>query len=355
MRRSSSMLAAALTAALMIPAAAQAQIRPGKKMPALDAAEVFNNEYDLKFDDLRGYVVVVEFWATWCGPCKISIPHLNKLHEEYKDRGVVMIGLSDEAPGKVASFMKGTSMDYLVAAGSKSRTKYNVNGIPHAFIVDPDGVIRWSGHPMAGLDEELEKAVETYKPVRRLGGGPEWTNKLLSRIEEALAKRDIDAARADLAGIDTSSLGEADLKARYDRAMKTITEYAREDFQRAEAHIAAERYEKGITILKVLAKEFADQPIGREASERLTVLENDPRVTAARRNSRTGRLAEMALDRAKRALRNDEKIRAYGRLQAIVERYAGTPAAEEAQGLLKELAKDEAILEQVETEPDSDG
>lgn len=110
-------------------------------------------------------IVVVEFWATWCTPCVASIPHLTAMQQQFADRGVVFVGVSAEAANVAKPFVDkmGAKMDYTVAADDNRKTTdgylkaYGVNGIPHAFIVDRDGRIAWHGHPMDGLDKELEK------------------------------------------------------------------------------------------------------------------------------------------------------------------------------------------------------
>ena len=110
-------------------------------------------------------IVVVEFWATWCGPCRVSIPHLTELQKKFKDKGVVFVGVSDETPAKVQPFADnmGDQMDYTVAVDRNRRTfaaymgAYGVNGIPHAFIVDKEGRIAWHGHPMQAMDQVLER------------------------------------------------------------------------------------------------------------------------------------------------------------------------------------------------------
>jgi peroxiredoxin len=110
---------------------------------------------------------VVEFWATWCGPCRTSIPHLTKLQSQFKDRNVTFVGISDETADKVKPFVEkmGEKMDYVVALDTDRKTSmaymkaFNQNGIPTAFVVDTEGRIAWVGHPMGGLDKALEEIV----------------------------------------------------------------------------------------------------------------------------------------------------------------------------------------------------
>ncbi|AXA37317.1 MAG: hypothetical protein KatS3mg130_0213 [Candidatus Sumerlaea sp.] len=110
-------------------------------------------------------VTVVEFWATWCPPCRTSIPHLTNLQRRFGPQGLVVVGISDEDTSTVESFVAsmGEQMDYAVATCLSPTTKraymgrYRVSTIPHAFVVDQQGRIVWIGNPLSGLERALEQ------------------------------------------------------------------------------------------------------------------------------------------------------------------------------------------------------
>lgn len=116
-----------------------------------------------------GKVYVVEFWATWCGPCKQSIPHLTELAHQFKDK-VTFIGVDvmEKDTNTVVKFVdgQGEKMDYHVAIDRAEGVMANTwlkaadqNGIPSAFVVDGAGRIAWIGHPMDSLDKTLDQVL----------------------------------------------------------------------------------------------------------------------------------------------------------------------------------------------------
>lgn len=115
----------------------------------------------------KGNIYVVEFWATWCPPCRVSIPHLTKLQQKFKNKKVTIIGISTESVEKVKPFVesKGDVMDYVVAIDPQRKISngymkaYNQRGIPAAFIVDQKLRVVWVGHPMSDLETVLQEVV----------------------------------------------------------------------------------------------------------------------------------------------------------------------------------------------------
>jgi thiol-disulfide isomerase/thioredoxin len=111
--------------------------------------------------ETKGKVVLIDFWATWCPPCRALIPELNEFKKKFGDK-LVVIGISDEPAATVEKFMKDTKMDYAVAVDTsrKMSSAIGVEGIPHCIIMSPDGIVRWQGFPGSEEDKLTEKVIE---------------------------------------------------------------------------------------------------------------------------------------------------------------------------------------------------
>jgi cytochrome c biogenesis protein CcmG/thiol:disulfide interchange protein DsbE len=119
-----------------------------KKQPAGVAPDftlkTLDNE-ELSLSGLRGKVVLLDFWATWCGPCRESIPHLVQLQKNYQEKGFQVIGLSvDKGDGSaVRNFVKSMGIPYPVVMTPEDVARnYGVSSLPTTFLIDKEGKIR---------------------------------------------------------------------------------------------------------------------------------------------------------------------------------------------------------------------
>ena len=118
----------------------------------------------VRLSDYKGKVVLLEFWAAWCPPCRASVPGLEKLHKAYKDKGLVVLAVSMDEGGwdEVRSFITESGITYTVLKGTEDvAAKYQVRSIPMMLVLNKEGKIskRYLG---MGSDEDLEKDIKAY-------------------------------------------------------------------------------------------------------------------------------------------------------------------------------------------------
>lgn len=222
---------ASVPAAKIVPVAAPQQATPeGEIMIPGSAAPFPKIENWVKGAEVKafepGKVYIFEYWATWCGPCKAGMPHLSHLQEEYKDKGVTIISISDEPLEKVQAFLAkpewDEKMQYTVccdpdrSAHDQYMKAAMQNGIPCAFVVR-DSMVQWIGHPqnmdvplaeivsgkwdLAAANAHFQGELEAKRMQKRLGTIMRDARKsgdyteVLTALDEAIAKAGADAAQ----------------------------------------------------------------------------------------------------------------------------------------------------------------
>jgi peroxiredoxin len=133
-------------------AAAVGQPAPGFSLPGLDSRPV-------NLSDFEGRTVVLNFWATWCGPCREELPELQSVADRFQAQGVTVLGVNvQEGAAVVQRFLRDLGVRFPVVRDSDGNValRYRVSGLPVTFIVGPDGVLRdrLTGQVTAGLVSE---------------------------------------------------------------------------------------------------------------------------------------------------------------------------------------------------------
>ena len=139
-----------------VPAAAQDMVpAPPPPLPAGTRAPAFATRTldgkPLSLRGLRGKVVLLDYWATWCGPCRMATPTLRALHRKFHRQGFSVVGMSmDQADtsAQVAPFVRAMHMTYPVtlslAANARAQAAYHADALPSQYLIDKRGIVRWS-------------------------------------------------------------------------------------------------------------------------------------------------------------------------------------------------------------------
>ncbi len=139
----------------------------GKPMPALSVSGWVNGE--VKPADMKGKVVVVDLYATWCGPCMAAIPHNNELLKKYKDKGLVIVGVCTSRNGqeKMDQTVKDRKIEYPTAKDPDLKTEkaWGVHYYPTYAIVDRNGIVRVIGLQPGNVEKVVQKLLD--EPVKK--------------------------------------------------------------------------------------------------------------------------------------------------------------------------------------------
>ncbi len=119
---------------------------PGIGMPAPDFTLRSNSGKNLKLSEYRGQVVMINFWATWCAPCRQELPHLNRLYEQYRKAGFMLLGVNVDDNVKAAQAMTEhlrVRFPVLYDTAKQVSKRYDVDAMPMTLIVDRDGKVQY--------------------------------------------------------------------------------------------------------------------------------------------------------------------------------------------------------------------
>ncbi|MCX5660801.1 MAG: TlpA disulfide reductase family protein [Planctomycetota bacterium] len=320
----------ACLAALLLAAPVFAEVKVGDR-PAIDWKTTEGQS--VTNADLKGRIIVVDFWATWCAPCMAEAEHMVKLRKQYADKGVNLLGISlDSNVGRMKQVTVEKGFDWpqvcdTLGWNGEIPRAWGVRGIPQTFILSGEGEVVWAGHP-AEIDGALEKAVGSIK-------APDDPRKeILKSIDEAglkLADKDYASVAAALAKLPDAAWKDPETRL----ALRTLAVKALRPGEGAEKFRAAAAKERGLE-----AKLDALAPGSRST----------PAATRPSDSADKSAQAKAQLAKADKTREEGDHVQAYGLYRRIAKSFAGTPEATAAAEQVAKYEKDPAVMQAVKDE-----
>ncbi|MHB1156608.1 MAG: thioredoxin-like domain-containing protein [Phycisphaerales bacterium] len=321
---------------------AQAQVKVGDK-PAIDWQSVDGQR--ITSEKLSGRIVILDFWATWCGPCMMEVPHMVELNKTYKDKGVRIIGISlDDNINRMKQVTQKKGMDWSQVCDGRGREspykpQWGVTGIPRVFIIGPEGQVLWSGHP-AEMDQPLEKAMREHPPTYKERDRSK-AKELLRQATANLNKGQWAGVAENLAALPPGPLDEAEFKGSirtfmgsYDRIANSASSAAKELADAIAANADAASLLKALQERVPSTGHVANTSVGEATA-------------STGSDAHNAKLAAIRLRNADQYREAGKDVEAYRLYKQIVEQYADTDAAAKAGPRVEAYEKDEAFMAKV--------
>lgn len=304
----------------------------GSAAPEIGAKTWFNHiGRPLDLESLKGQAVMLEFWATWCGPCVAAWPHVQELHDEYADQGLVVLALSSEDEKTVSSFLDQRGFSVRTASGSTASGPYGIEGIPKTFLIDAEGKIAWHGHPSELSDKKIKELLKGVKkrsnsflavPIESEPAGK------LAAPAKSMASGNPGKALSALRGIADDAKATDAEKAEATTLIAAIDEHVALLNQQADGFVSARDVLTGLTVYDALAKEFAGMPPGDAAKKRAEEIRGDAKLSQEI-------AAAEAFARAQEQAAKLGSSKAKAKFQEVADKYKGTRGGERAAAMLR--------------------
>lgn len=254
---------------------ASAAPKVGESAPQIGAAHWWNLPAGMKrvgLPDLKGQIVMLEFWATWCGPCRENVPYLNELQKKYGPKGLVVVALSEEKASQVGRSVKLLKMSYIVGSGARETARvYGIKAFPTMYLIGPDGQVEWTG---TAKSDELEKSIE-----RILKDNPPTSKDTLA-----------------------------------ERAAKAAFKKAEKAYQKMDYSTALKLYEQ-------VAEDFKDSKLAKQAKTKVKAIRSDKKIMAGIRAEKERKDCEGWLLMARNLARSGREQEAVEYYDRIIKEY----------------------------------
>jgi cytochrome c biogenesis protein CcmG, thiol:disulfide interchange protein DsbE len=142
-------------------------VEEGDKVPAFDLASIYADKPNISLEGLEGKTLFVDFWASWCAPCILSLPQYNEMYHKYKDQGLEIVAINVDNPIEDGlDFLLDTPLDFLIPQDPEGDAAelFGVIGMPSSYLISPDGTVElvhmgFRNGDMEILEEEVKKVL----------------------------------------------------------------------------------------------------------------------------------------------------------------------------------------------------
>ncbi len=323
----------------------------GDKPPELSGKNGKGEKVDLT--DFKGKIVVVDFWATWCGPCMAEAPHMVQINKTYSADGLQILGVSlDTDRQNMMDVAKQSGFEWPQIFGgqnwdSPQAKSWGIHSIPCTFIIGPEGTVLWTGHPGNGIDEAIKKAFKEHPPQLVDPKVVAEATAALEKVSSAVQSKDYTAAMKLLGKVPAGAAKDKGVADKLAEVQKEMSAFADSMLAEVEPLITAKQYPAAVSKLRDLSLKLAGTPSGNKARERLSALAGDPEVRKQIDAADRADKAEAALAIAQKLQGEKKDAIAYARYKEIVTMFAGTPAATNAATAIADYEKDPVFVKNV--------